>query len=318
MKKVIQKIILLAFSGLFCIFLLEFALKIMDPSDTHRVAEELPQYAHLQGGEDSKFTIDPEFGFRPKIGTGLYNEYGTKLNDYSLEKPEGKTRILCMGDSVMARHIMLDAIIASYGNSDYEFWNAGVESFNVVQEVKLYKKYNAPINPDQVVLFFHNNDFSTTPVAVPTDDGSVRLFMPRMPAVNINPWLFKNSRIYRRVLALKWQQGDDQSAVVEEVRESFVELNGLLSEKGVPFKVVLLPIMKKLDEWKPYQLENRELAITLLNELEIPWIDLMPALTKAVEDGIPLPETPGDGWHPSPELSAYFAELLKAEQMIVE
>ena len=92
---------------------------------------------------------------------------------------------------------LVDALKGIYGESNYEYWNAGVESFNAIQEVKFYKEYNSKIKPDHVILTFHNNDFSATPIAFINKDKKLVVYTPHTPLRNLNPWLYKHSAVYR-------------------------------------------------------------------------------------------------------------------------
>jgi hypothetical protein len=112
----------------------------------------------------STFVIDPDFGFRPILPSGSYTRFGTLANGYAEAKRPGVTRLLFIGDSVTRRGHIVEALKSHYGSQEYEYWNAGVESFNTVQEVEYYRRFNRAIQPDHVILTFHLNDFETTPV----------------------------------------------------------------------------------------------------------------------------------------------------------
>jgi hypothetical protein len=80
-----------------------------------------------------------------------------------------------------------------------EYWNAGVESFNTVQEVALYRGYNTAIETDHVVLTFHMNDLETTPVAFLDEAGRLVVYALHQPATRVNAWLFEMSYLYSRL-----------------------------------------------------------------------------------------------------------------------
>src|SRR3990170_5571896 len=110
------------------------------------------------------YTADAKLGYRPVLGSSTYNAFGTRLNSYDPEMRPRVPRILFLGDSVTSRESIIVPLKRLYGENRFEFWNAGVEGYNTLNEVEFYKRYNAAIEPDQVVLFFHNNDFQPTPV----------------------------------------------------------------------------------------------------------------------------------------------------------
>ena len=131
-----------------------------------------------QWDSQQMWAIDSDFGFRPVLGNSEYNVYGTLYNNYSFEKKENTKRLLFLGDSVTRRAKIIDALRESYGEEKFEYFNAGVESFNTVQEVAFYKKYNSVIRPDHLILTLHNNDFETTPVAFYNQDHHLVIYAP--------------------------------------------------------------------------------------------------------------------------------------------
>lgn len=110
--------------------------------------------------------LDDEMGFRPRLRSeggsddALYSRFGTVLNSYTLEKSPSAERVLFMGDSVTFRGQIIKELERLYGQEGYEYWNAGVDSFNTRQEVEMYRRYNHLLEPDHVVLTFHVNSTS--------------------------------------------------------------------------------------------------------------------------------------------------------------
>ena len=278
----------------------EILLRWRSPdSEAFGAAEELPW---IREGADrgQLFTVDPRFGFRPRLGNEIYDEHGIQRNDYTLEKPPSKERVLFVGDSVTARRTLVDAIAEIYGEEGFEYWNAGVESFNTVQEVAYYFDYNAEVDPDHVVLTFHLNDYETTPIAFEDEAGRVVVFAPNQPTRRIYPWLLG------RLAA----PGGDFAAVAEEVHESLRTLRNALREDGVRLTVLVLPLMQRPGKWRPQERNARLRVLQFLDREGIRHFDLLPPLRQALADGVPFQERRGDVWHPSPDLSRMFAEYL--------
>lgn len=265
----------------------------------------------------NRYTTDPLLGFRPVLGTNGYSEFGTILNSYPFEKRPGITRLLFVGDSVTARGHLLRALEEICGDASVEFWNAGVESFNTVQEVMYYERYNAALNPDHVILSFHNNDFQTTPVAFRRADGGITLYTPHMARSKVNPWLLRHSELYRRWLARAWSLEEKQMSVVQDVEGSLLRLRDALSSRNIRFSVVLLPLMKPLASWSPQEMCSRRDALAIFSRLHLRVFDLMPTLDEAAKDGVDLSDVQGDTWHPSMEMSRCFARQLMNEGLMV-
>lgn len=255
------------------------------------------------------FTVDPEFGFRPIFGNGLYNEYGAKANNYSLEKAPGVTRLLFIGDSVTHRAKIVNALKEIYGEETFEYWNAGVESYNTVQEVNYYKRFNAAIQPDHVILTFHINDFETTPIAFENEGDGLIVYAPNKPMRDLNPWLFKHSHLYRLFVRLTDSTDDDRAGIVAEAEDSLLELRDMLAAGGIDFTVLVLPVFIPYEQWQPYEKEGRDNILRILDDAGIRYFDLYSVSTQAIEDGVNVQEA-GGHWHPSEEVSALFAAYL--------
>ena len=190
-------------------------------------------------------------------------------------------------------------------------WNAGVESFNTVQEVNYYRRYNAAVVPDHVILAFHLNDFGTTPIAFMNDAGAIVVFAPNRPLREINPWLFRHSYTYRLAIGLVSETTTDRHGVLEEVRTSLLELRGALDEDRATLTVLILPTLLPLEEWSADDRDRRTIIRGLLDELDITYVDLWDPLRQALVDGVAVMEDEGDVWHPSPAVAAYFARHVQ-------
>ena len=231
--------------------------------------------------------------------------------------PRGVNRLLFIGDSVTHRGQIVEALRAVYGSQKYEYWNAGVESFNTVQEVEYYKRFNRAINPDHVILTFHLNDFETTPVAFREADGTLVVFAPNRPVRRLNPWLFQHSYTYRYWLGLVTPKKTARSEIIAEVRASLTDLERLVAVDRARLTVLVLPILRPFSDWKPEYQEYRRLILGILESLRLHYFDLLKPLNEALADGVVVTET-GDNlfWHPSREAATYFAKYLRTRHLL--
>ncbi len=308
---VVPKILLLLTTVSLCVLTVEVVFRLTRPQRAFQAASELETFRLNREDLTRVFEIDPEFGFRPRLGNGLYSDHGTRANEYALEKPPDKTRLLFLGDSVTARAHIVEAIRDLYGDERYEYWNAGVESFNTVQEVNFYRRYNAAIGPDHVILAFHLNDFGTTPIAFMTDEGAIVVYAPNRPLREISPWLFRHSYTYRFVIGLASATTTDRRSVLEEVRASLIDLREALDESGAKLTVLILPTLLPIADWSADDRERRGIIRRFLDELDITYVDLWDPLRTALVDGVEVMDGPGDVWHPSPAVAAYFARYVQ-------
>ncbi len=307
----VKKTLLLLTSVSLCVLAVEIIFRTTRPQRAFRAATELENFRLNRGDLTQYFEIDPSFGFRPILGTEHYRDDGTRANAYVLEKPSDRTRLLFLGDSVTARGHIVEAIRDLYGDERYEYWNAGVESFNTVQEVNYYRRYNAAIAPDHVILAFHLNDFGTTPIAFMNDEGNIVVYAPNRPLQEISPWFFRHSYTYRFVIGLMSETTTDRRGVIEEVRASLIDLRRTLDENGTKLTVLVLPTLLPLDEWSADDRERRAIIRAFLDELDITYVDLWDPLSEALVEGVAVMEDAGDVWHPSPDVAAYFARHVR-------
>ena len=273
--------------------------------------EELPWFR--EGGQTIRqvYTLDPDFGFRPLLGNDVYNRFGTLVNDYRGEKQPGRRRVLFLGDSVTRRGKIIAGLKKLYGSEGIEYWNAGVESFNTPQEVLFYKRFNASLRPDQVVLTFHLNDFETTPVVFEDKFGALVVYTPQISTRGIGGWLFRRSGLYQLAVRYFYGQRGMWASKRAEIRDSLAELKKILDRDGVGLTVLILPKLVPFRDWTEFDKTCHDEIMAIARELGLNYVDLLPISERALADGLVVQETPGDFWHPSSALGLRFAEELK-------
>ncbi len=309
-------LMLVLVSGVIAVAAVEAYLRATSPYATFGTATELEWMRASKLDLTQLVAEEPELGFTPILGGRQFSEYGTLYNDYDPLDRGGRTRLLFIGDSVTYRGEIVDAIRDLYGDADYEYWNAGVESYNTVQEVGYYRKFNAALEPDHVILTFHINDFETTPIAYFDGDDFV-VYAPHVPARKIWPWLYRHSYLYRRVLGSLLARGIVHGAgIVEEVRRDLVGLSAELERAGIRFTVLVLPLLKPLDQWQEDERAARVQILEILTEAGIRHIDLLPALQEAFTRGIEVQQIQGDPWHPNAAVAALFAAYAEANGLL--
>lgn len=308
-RRILFRLVLLFGGALFGVVAGETALRILKPP----AASGGIQQTRFPVGQLTDYTPDDECGYLPKINGAEYGAQGCIFNDYKLEKTPGKTRVLFMGDSVTHRGRILQSLRGLYGEKAYEYWNAGVESFNTAQEVVLYRRYNHLIKPDLVVLTFHNNDFMQTPL-VYRENGKLQLLTPLHDRNHINTWLFEYSWIYRCYVGRTWKADQEEKAV--SVRDNLQELQRLVVADGGRLKVILLPLMKPLKDYDQGENWSRNHALSIVKELNLDAIDLAPALEEILPEKKQVEETVGDYWHPSQWAADHFARVLYAQNLL--
>jgi lysophospholipase L1-like esterase len=289
---------------------LEIGLRVLFPNSLMGAATQL-QFA---AGGQKHFQPDPECGYIPVLDNSVYDRYGCRLDNgrqldsYDGEDRKGRRRVLFVGDSVTRRERTMRALQALYGDKLYEYWNAGVESFNVEQELIFYRRVNRKLKPDQVILTFHNNDFQETPL-VYRKNGQLEVLFLRKDRAQINPWWFNHSYLYRWLTGINLGRLD-RDRRSQAMREALRGWQQQMAQDKADFAVILLPILKPVKEWSSREVWSRETALELLQEQKILYFDLLPDMEKALQEGLNLQESPDDSWHPSPAAAAHFARYL--------
>ena len=203
----------------------------------------------------------------------------------------------------------MSALRDLYGDKRCEYWNAGVESFSTVQEVRYYKRFNWAINPDHVILTFHTNDFETTP-AVFVEDGKIAIYALNIPLGEINPWLFSGSYLYRQYIRYITHTGVDNAKIRDEVRNAIKELQEILKKDKIQFTVLILPTLSPYADWPENYRQARDEIKGILKGFNIKNFDLLAPLEKALQENAVVTEVPGDTVHPSDQVAHYFARYL--------
>jgi hypothetical protein len=310
-RRGVREILLVLISTMAAMLLAEWAVRFYEPYSALGTGVELSWMRNNTNDLRKFFTIDPSFGFRPILGNAYYNQYGTKVNGYAITKKAGVERLLFIGDSVTGRAKIIDALKRSYaGGTEFEYWNAGVESFNTVQEVDYYQKYNRHIKPDHVILTFHLNDFETTPIAFYDSDRLVVYQLDVRPE-EISRWWYKHSYLYRLFIAAKIAEGHiGRIAIARQVEEKLTELRDSLRADNIAFTVVILPLFIPYEAWPADARASRERILQVVKDLGVAYFDLLEPLNEAIKKGIIIQESEGDFWHPSQQVADVFAAFL--------
>ena len=316
---IIKRCTLLLFGLLFGLLLAEGLLRVWTPESLslagrgQRIAPDEPKNPHF-----GSFELDEELGYRPKPGGQMFDAKGAKRNEYAILKPEGVRRVLFLGDSVTYRGALIDGFRMFHGDAGVEYWNVGIEGYSTRQEVLYYERYCGRMNEDHLILTFHMNDFTGTPVLF-MDGEELVLHRLNRPVKRPHQRLLKLSHLYRlyiRLSLLNDQQeeaGPEAEAEIDaEIETSLEKLKNLTARRGARLTVILFPWLKPLDEWKDSALRNRRSILEILERQQIEYHDLLDSLNAALEAGFTIRQHPSDSMHPSPAFGAFAAKALLA------
>jgi hypothetical protein len=281
--------------------------------DFFKVGVERPDFRQGPRNLPEIFTPDPDLGFRPILGEGrYYGPHGTLQNCYNLRKRPGVTRLLFIGDSVTHRGELIKALRARYGEERFEYWNAGVESYNTVQEVGFYLRYNRAIEPDHVILTMVVNDVETTPLVF-VSEGKLVMVAPNLPRSAVNGWLFRRSLLYRQLVSWRvaLQANRLRIKIRGEVVESLRELRDELQRENVRLSVLLLPLLAPPEAAPGAAATHRDL-VGIAGGLGLRAFDLAEPVAEALRS-MPAPD---DQVHPGPEMASALAGYLQQRRLL--
>jgi len=166
--KEISKNCLLVVGSVFFVFLiLEVTVRIIygnQPIFTHpQVRHILTDYGYkLEPNQSGTYTLDQP------VRT---NSYGFRGAEWEMPKPEGRIRIMCLGDSLTFGNAV--RIEETYPkvlerklkeiNPNIEVISTAVGGWNTFREADFFKNEGKHYEPDIVVIGFYVNDFTSRP-----------------------------------------------------------------------------------------------------------------------------------------------------------
>ncbi|MCA8948143.1 MAG: hypothetical protein KDE27_01495 [Planctomycetes bacterium] len=305
------KLLLGLATAVFAILAAEFGVRALMPAGRVLSPTAIETFYDRARTEAEMIRADPELGHVPVLGGPVYDEHGL-LRDWGLKNGAAKradvTRYLFLGDSVTRRSTIATPLRALAGGREVEFLNAGVESWNPVQEVEFYFRHQAALAPDHVVLWLHNNDLTESTVACFLD-GEFVLCNPGS-LVAVDPVWYRRSMLYelwvhsRHVDRL---QPKYYTCRATEVEAAIVRLRDEVTGRGARLTIALLPVFAAERDWQPHERAARELELAMLDRLGVEFVDLQPALEEIATLGIAVRATPNDAYHPNDATGAVLA-----------
>ncbi|MDP6436884.1 MAG: SGNH/GDSL hydrolase family protein [Gammaproteobacteria bacterium] len=210
---------------------------------------ENPNIGHMHKPDAEAFLM----GVDVKI-----NSDGLRDEEYSVERND-KQRIAVLGDSLTlgwgvekdaTYEVLLESMLSE--TRPTEMINFGHGNYNTVQQLNLFKEKGLKYNPDSVVVFYFINDAEVTPVR-----------SKWTPIARLRSVTFLWSRV--RGLLTRSEGGttfesfyselyeDDQPGFVA-LREAFLELKKICTERGIGLQVIMLPELHNLIDY-PFEAE---------------------------------------------------------------
>lgn len=259
-----------------------------------------------------KYQLDSELGYIPQMGENMkYSAYATKHNSYKMEKNPDSKRILFIGDSIIDIGLTQKKLSETNRSDNIEWWSSGVGGYSSFQELRLYERYQQEIGHDILVIGFCLNDFDGTPVILREKDGKMVFVSPYLSKSELNPWLYKNSILYRAYITIKGSIKGRKS-LVHDTKNIFKKFKNMSIDNKFALKVIVYPIIDHQSQWGEKYLDQHNEIIQILDDLEIEKYDLKPVLKEYLEQNslASAQMVEGDYFHPSEKFSKKIANHL--------
>lgn len=288
----------------------ELALRAIYPRSALGAGVELDWFRDRTGEVAIAMTSDEEIGFRPKLGTDMYDADGFRRRHRHVSiHVQSQRKVLFIGDSVTARARIVDAIHKDWKDSTTEILNGGVESFNLSQEVNFFLRFQSRHAVDHIIHQVHGNDLQATPIAFKDEAGALNVYALHAPKQFVSEWLFRNSHLYRLGLAVFLSRRTDASTY-SEARENFAKMATFATSRGISYQVVLFPILKPTSDWSSTERRDWNLLEAACRDVSTSCISLLPVLEQMLKEGRPFQESVGDTWHPNDDFARAAAKYI--------
>jgi hypothetical protein len=286
----------------------EVAVRATMPEGRLLSPTAIDTFADRAAREATMIQADDELGHAPVLGGEWYDEHGVLRSSPRVDGDGPDTTFLFLGDSVTRRGSLVTPLAALWDGGKATFWNAGVESWNPMQEVAGYFRSQRALQPQRIVLTLHNNDLTESTVAC-LKDGALTLCNPGS-FVPIDPAWYRRSILYE--LLVHFRHTDRLRPAHYTFREREVEaalarLRDDAASIGAQFSIVLLPIFAAPAAQQEHERRAREQELAMLERLRVPFLDLQPVCDEISAAGLDVRVTPTDPYHPDDACGAMLA-----------
>lgn len=268
-----------------------------------------------------RIAADPAVGHEHTPGTAAHlmgsdvtiNSGGLRDREIAAGKPEGVTRIMMLGDSIVfgwgvaqdkTMSVVLEQDLKNGGFGPAQVINTGVGNYNTAMEVAYFLKSGALLQPDVVVLNYFINDAEPTPTYAPVPWYARHFYAY---AVSGGAWdIFKRTLLggpaWQEYYAALYRDGQPGWT---QAQDAITRLAAYCREHGIRLVMTNIPELRELKAY-PFADVNAKLEGLARSE-HIEYVDFLPAVA---------PEPPAGLWvtapdpHPNAKAHALMARRL--------
>ncbi|GJL51869.1 SGNH/GDSL hydrolase family protein [Candidatus Nitrospira salsa] len=242
------------------------------------------------------------------------NSVGWRDQEYDLEKPSNRVRIMMLGDSVtfgwgappegITSNVLESILNRDGAPQQYEVLNTGIGNTNTAMQTAYFLHEGFRYRPDIVVLNYFINDAEPTPSRtqnVFVEHSYAAVFLAGRLDVFMRSYFDRGDWLnYYRNLYVENQSG--WVAAQQAIRQ----LVEFCREQDINLMVVNYPELHQVSPYPFAQVTER--IATLAEILDVPFLDLLPAVEH--EEPHSLWVTPTDA-HPNGKAGNLFARRLQ-------
>ena len=289
-------ILLLIFSIIFVILFLEINLRLIN----YKIPENIILFKSGNGLNVLNLTFirlsnnkELIYELKPNCTHCPYyiNTLGMEDKEYPIEKPNNTNRIIMIGDSILAGvHVtenerfseLVEEKVNTFFDKNIEIMNSGVVGYNLDQEYEVFKK-SLKLNPDIIILdISQNDDARKIIVKKTTNELIINEYYESYPLVlnnGLNIFMCKYSYFIRLInhrlvnllnIPPKYYYNLDNMKIKLNLMKQLAKNN------EIQFLVVYHPDLINSDKINERSKTRYNLYKTILDELEIEYLDLLP------------------------------------------
>ncbi len=244
-----------------------------------------------------RYSATRGYELRPSVGD--VNQLGFRGADTTLQKPDGVTRIVVLGDSFTfgegvaageAFPARLERLLNDGAARRYEVLNLGVPGYNTVQEVAYFRERGLSLDPDLVMIAFTLSDAEEGVLGLRVPSRTLPIRIKEFIKAHFGLYDFVRLQIFKlialrakhdpavaawpAVLPLRRASRGETNDGWEQCRTALAEFAAECTNAHVPCMVVLWPVLERLEDY-PYQSEHRFLHEQAA-AIGLPLVDLLP------------------------------------------
>lgn len=237
------------------------------------------------GDETIGYLLAPNQSIRRRGNQIKINQYSMRSDEITAEKPQGSTRIMLLGDSIVnggwwtdQKDILSEMIEAELVKNavieKIEVFNASANSWNPRNELAYLKRFGL-FEADLLVLVINTDDlFGTAPTSVVVGkDINYRDSKPPLALVELYERYFVKQKLIPELEAIK-EEGGDRVGLNLEAIES---IKAIADNNNTQFILVITPLLRELEIGvRDYEQKARNRLQELAEQQQITYIDFLP------------------------------------------